>query len=90
MEAFYARGFKYVMKKSRTDTKASRQRGTSLVEYTLMMGIAATLGVSAIRVIGGAIAGDSDPCNPGVVVKAARLLGDQKSLQLTCQQPLTQ
>ena len=70
-------------------TSISRQRGTSVLEYTLMMGIVATVGISAIRIIGGAIAGDTDPCNPGVLIKVARILGEQRTLSLNCEHPPT-
>jgi hypothetical protein len=66
-------------------TRTTRQRGASLVEYTLLLGIVATVGIGAMRTIGGAMAGSSDPCNPGLFVKVAMILGEPSADQLTCQ-----
>lgn len=76
----------------RTDTmncqsRASRQRGASLVEYTLLLGIVATVGIGAMRTIGGAMANSTDPCNPGVFVKAAKILGEPSANAVTCPPP---
>jgi hypothetical protein len=62
------------------------QRGASFIEYTLLLGIVATIGISAMRTIGGALADSSDPCNPGLFVKAAMLLGDANASKLQCTQ----
>ena len=69
------------------ETDVSRELGASVLEYTLMMGIIFTVGITAIKSIGGAVAGSSDPCNPGVLVKAAQMLGDQTALNVKCEHP---
>jgi hypothetical protein len=66
-------------------TRSSQQRGASLVEYTLLLGIVATVGIGAMRTIGGAMANSADPCNPGLFVKAAIILGESNAGRLTCQ-----
>ncbi len=71
----------------KSQSRASRQRGASLVEYTLLLGIVATVGIGAMRTIGGAMANSTDPCNPGLFVKAAKILGEPSANQLICQPP---
>lgn len=66
--------------------RAARQRGASVVEYTLVIGIVATVGVAIIRTVGSLLAGDSDPCKPGVFVKAAQILGEHSARELKCHQ----
>jgi hypothetical protein len=68
-------------------TRTSHQRGASLVEYTLLLGIVATVGIGAIRTIGGGLADSSDPCNPGFFVKTAQILGQPQAIQLVCEPP---
>lgn len=68
-------------------TRIARQRGASLVEYTLLLGIVATVGIGAIRTIGGGLANSSDPCNPGFFVKTAMILGQPQASQLVCEPP---
>ena len=60
------------------------QWGATVVEYTLMVGIVATVGICAIRTIGNSIAGSADPCNPGVIVRAAQILGGLEARERTC------
>lgn len=63
------------------------QRGASLVEYTLLLGIVASVGIGAIRTIGGGLADSSDPCNPGFFVKTAQILGQAEAVRLVCEPP---
>jgi Flp pilus assembly pilin Flp len=60
------------------------QLGAAVVEYTLMVGIIATVGICAIRTIGNSIAGSADPCKPGTIVRAAQILGGQAARELKC------
>jgi len=66
-------------------TNCSRQLGASLVEYALLLGIVATVGIGAMRSIGGAMVGSADPCNPGLLVKAAIILGEPSTANLSCE-----
>jgi len=66
-------------------TNYSRQLGSSLVEYALLLGIVATVGIGAMRSIGGAMVGSADPCNPGLLVKAAIILGEPSTANLSCE-----
>ena len=68
-------------------TLIARQRGASLVEYTLLIGIVASVGIGAIRTVGGGLADSSDPCNPGFFVKTAQILGQPQANQLVCERP---
>lgn len=72
---------------TKEQTQNSRQRGASIVEYTLLLGIVATIGISAMRTIGAGLADSSDPCHPGLFVKAAIILGEPNANQLRCDQP---
>ena len=69
------------------ETRIACQRGASLVEYTLLIGIVATVSIGAIRTIGGGLANSSDPCNPGFFVKTAQILGQPQANQLVCEPP---
>jgi hypothetical protein len=69
----------------RPKARNSGERGASVVEYTLLIGIVATVGIGAMRTIGGGLAGESDPCKPGFLVRAAQVLGEPHASQLTCQ-----
>jgi hypothetical protein len=65
----------------------SRQRGASIVEYTLLLGIIAGISIGAMRTIGDALAGSEDPCKPGFFVRVARDLGAPGALSLRCEPP---
>ena len=68
---------------------SSRQLGASLMEYTLLLGIVAGIGIGAMRTIGESLAGTEDPCRPGFFVKVARDLGAPGALSRTCETPNT-
>lgn len=66
---------------------ASRQRGASIVEYTLLIGIIVGISIGAMRTIGEALAGTEDPCKPGFFVRVARDLGAPGALSRKCESP---
>ena len=70
---------------SKHQARIACQRGASLVEYTLLIGIVATVSIGAIRTIGGGLANSSDPCKPGFFVKTAQILGQPQANQLVCE-----
>ncbi len=65
----------------------AREWGATVVEYTLLIGIIATVGISAIRTVGNSLAGTADPCNPGTLVRVAQILGGQDARNLECKEP---
>ena len=62
----------------------ARELGATVVEYTLMVGIIATVGIVAIRTLGDSLASTVDPCKPGALVRAAQILGGQAAGGLQC------
>jgi hypothetical protein len=71
----------------RASKKSSRQRGASIVEYTLLIGIVVGISIGAMRTIGEALAGTEDPCKPGFFVRVARDLGAPGALSRKCETP---
>ena len=66
---------------------SARQRGASIVEYTLLIGIVVGISIGAMRTIGEALAGTEDPCKPGFFVRVARDLGAPGALSRKCEPP---